>query len=107
MSPVYPPRPTEDLPVELTEREPFYGTEILLLHCSLGAPFADCTVGDEDARPYFPAEYEGGATLGAPHLAYRPAPLSSTVRSTVDGVYGTVYLFTGFSIQFVAVANIV
>lgn len=56
----YTPRPTEDLLVEFNEREPFDGTEILLLHCSLEAPFADRTVGNEEAQRYFPI---GKATL--------------------------------------------
>lgn len=56
----YTPRPTEDLLVEFNEREAFEGTEILILHCSLEAPFTDATVGDEATQRYFPI---GKATL--------------------------------------------
>lgn len=38
---------------------------------------------------------------------FEPGPLSSTVRSTVDGIYGAVFLFLGFTLQFLAVANII
>jgi hypothetical protein len=53
------------------------------------------------------SQYASGATYGTPRLEIQPAPLSSTVRSTVDGFYGTLFLSIGFTIQFIAVSNIV
>lgn len=50
----YTQRPTDDLLVAFKEREPFDGTEILLLHCSLEAPFSDRVVGEEQEQRYFP-----------------------------------------------------
>lgn len=47
------PDPTEELLVELQNRDPFDGVEFLLLHCSLEAPFSEA-VGDESTRRYFP-----------------------------------------------------
>lgn len=58
----YTRRATEDLLVEFAEREPYEGTEILLLHCSLDAPFGDRVVGDEEER-YFPISKETLAEL--------------------------------------------
>lgn len=63
----YTPRPTEDLLVDLREREPFQGTEILLLHCSLEAPFSDRVVGAEEELRYFPV---GAETLAELDFAY-------------------------------------
>jgi DNA repair exonuclease len=44
----YREEPDEELLLALQDREPFDGTEILLLHCSLEAPFDDYETGDED-----------------------------------------------------------
>ena len=60
----YTPRPTEELLVDLKSREAFDGTELLLLHCSLEAPFADRTAGDEATYRYFPIGKRTLADLG-------------------------------------------
>lgn len=43
----------DELLLDLQDRTPFDGTEALLLHCSLDAPF-DADTGDEGTRRYFP-----------------------------------------------------
>lgn len=63
----YTTRPTEELLVEFKDREPFEGTDILLLHCSLEAPFADRDVGDEETQRYFPIGKETLAELDFDH----------------------------------------
>ena len=50
----YREHPDDDLLLSLQDREPFDGTEVLLLHCSLDAPFDDYETGDECAHRYFP-----------------------------------------------------
>lgn len=50
----YQDRATDDLLVALQNREPFEGTEALLIHCSLEAPFDDYETGDEESHRYFP-----------------------------------------------------
>jgi exonuclease SbcD len=54
----YRERPDDDLLLSLQDREPFEGTEVLLLHCSLDAPFDDYETGDEGAHRYFPVTEE-------------------------------------------------
>jgi DNA repair exonuclease SbcCD nuclease subunit len=54
----YRERPDDELLLALQDREPFEGTEILLLHCSLDAPFDDYETGDEGTRRYFPVTEE-------------------------------------------------
>jgi DNA repair exonuclease SbcCD nuclease subunit len=54
----YRERPDDELLLALQDREPFEGTEVLLLHCSLDAPFDDYETGDEGARRYFPVTEE-------------------------------------------------
>lgn len=46
-----------------------------------------------------------GAVYGG-DTYYYPKPLSATVRNTVDGVFGGLFLVTGFSIQFMAVTGL-
>lgn len=53
----------EDVLIALAERDPFEGSEVLLLHCSLEAPFAAASTGDEEARQYFPVTREALADL--------------------------------------------
>jgi len=50
----YRERPDDDLLLALQDRTPFDGTEVLLLHCSLDAPFQDDDPGDDGGRHYFP-----------------------------------------------------
>lgn len=45
---------TDELLLSLQNRNSFDGTEVLLLHCSLNAPFGGTQTGDEGARQYFP-----------------------------------------------------
>lgn len=45
-----------------------------------------------------PSRYAGGAILRGPVLEMQPGPLSSTVRSTVDGFYGTLFLVSRYSL---------
>lgn len=54
----YRERPDDDLLLALGNRDPFDGTEVLLLHCSLDAPFDDYETGDEGGRRYFPVTEE-------------------------------------------------
>lgn len=54
----YRERPDDDLLLSLQDRDPFEGTEVLLLHCSLDAPFDDHETGDEGAHRYFPVTEE-------------------------------------------------
>lgn len=51
----YRERADDELLLELQERTAFDGTEALLLHCSLDAPF-DTHTGDEGTRRYFPVQ---------------------------------------------------
>jgi DNA repair exonuclease SbcCD nuclease subunit len=48
----------DDLVLALKNRQEFEGTEILLLHCSLEAPFDRYETGDEDDYRYFPVSKE-------------------------------------------------
>lgn len=50
----YTERPTDDLMVALSEREPFDGVEVLLFHCTLDIGFRGDDLGDEAAVRYFP-----------------------------------------------------
>ena len=59
----YRSRPDDELLVALRSREPFDGTEILLLHCSLEAPFGEIEQGDEAETRYFPVSREMLADL--------------------------------------------
>lgn len=54
----------EDVLLALAERDPFDGSEALLVHCSLEAPFADASEGDEGGRQYFPVTRAALADLG-------------------------------------------
>ncbi|GAB7011657.1 metallophosphoesterase family protein [Halorubrum trueperi] len=58
----YTPQATDDLLVALRDREPFDGTEFLLLHCSLEAPIRG-GVGEEGEQRYFPITKEELAEL--------------------------------------------
>jgi exonuclease SbcD len=58
----YTPQATDELLVGLRDREPFDGTEALLLHCSLEAPVQG-GVGDEGEQRYFPITKEELAEL--------------------------------------------
>jgi exonuclease SbcD len=53
----------DDVLIALADREPFDGVEILLLHCSLEAPFQDVSEGDEATHRYFPVTRETLADL--------------------------------------------
>lgn len=44
----------DELLFSLQSRDGFEGTDVLLLHCSLNAPFSGTQTGDEGARQYFP-----------------------------------------------------
>jgi len=50
----YTPYPEEELLLALKEREKFEGTEILLLHCTLGFHYFNQSVGSEEEKSYFP-----------------------------------------------------
>lgn len=63
----YRERVDDDLLLALQDREPFDGTEALLLHCSLDAPFADAGTGDEGAGRYFPVTEGLLVELGFDH----------------------------------------
>lgn len=54
----YRERPDDELLLSLQDRESFDGVEVLLLHCSLDAPFDDYETGSEGARRYFPVSEE-------------------------------------------------
>ena len=56
--------PDDDLLLALQDRDPFDGAEVLLLHCSLDAPFDDHETGAEETRRYFPVTEELLAELG-------------------------------------------
>lgn len=56
--------PDDDLLLDLRNREPFEGTDVLLLHCSLDAPFGDRETGDESETRYFPVSRNTLADLG-------------------------------------------
>lgn len=58
----YTPQATDELLVELRDRESFDGPEALLLHCSLEAPVQG-GVGDEGEQRYFPVTKEELAEL--------------------------------------------
>jgi exonuclease SbcD len=60
----YRERPDDDLLLSLQDREPFEGSEVLLLHCSLDAPFDGHETGDERAHRYFPVTEELLTELG-------------------------------------------
>lgn len=60
----YRERPDDALLLALQDRDPFDGTEILLLHCSLDAPFEGAETGDEGSRRYFPVTAELLTELG-------------------------------------------
>lgn len=49
--------------------------------------------------------YSTGAQYGGT-MYWEPEALSATVRDTVNGIYGTTFLFIGFSIQFIAISGI-
>lgn len=62
--------PDDDLLFALRDREPFAGTDVLLLHCSLDAPFDGHETGDESDARYFPVSRNALADLGFDvHLA--------------------------------------
>lgn len=50
----YHEKATDELLLALADRSEFDGTEALMLHCSLEAPFASYETGEEDAHRYFP-----------------------------------------------------
>ena len=58
----YTPQATDELLIALSDREPFEGVEVLLLHCSLEAPVHG-GVGDEGEERYFPIGMETLAEL--------------------------------------------
>jgi DNA repair exonuclease SbcCD nuclease subunit len=60
----YTERADDDLLLSLQDREPFEGTEVLLLHCSLDAPFDDHETGNEGTHRYFPVTEELLVELG-------------------------------------------
>lgn len=60
----YVDRPSNELFLALGDREPFDGTEICLLHCSLDAPFDGQATGDEDQHRYFPVTEDILGELG-------------------------------------------
>jgi len=60
----YREHPDDDLLLSLQDRESFEETEVLLLHCSLDAPFDDYDTGDEGAHRYFPVMEELLTELG-------------------------------------------
>lgn len=53
----------DEVLIALADREPFDGVEVLLLHCSLEAPFQDVSEGDEATHRYFPVTRETLADL--------------------------------------------
>jgi len=66
----YTAQAVDEVLIALAERDPFDGVEILLLHCSLEAPFDAVSEGDEETRRYFPVTRETLADLGFDyHLA--------------------------------------
>jgi len=60
----YTAQAVEEVLIALAEREPFDGVELLLVHCSLEAPFDAVSEGDEETRRYFPVTRETLADLG-------------------------------------------
>ncbi|MCD2200157.1 metallophosphoesterase [Halobacterium sp. KA-4] len=60
----YREQPDDELLLSLQDREQFEGTEVLLLHCSLNAPFDDYETGEEGTRRYFPVTEKLLAELG-------------------------------------------
>ncbi|WP_424016183.1 metallophosphoesterase family protein (plasmid) [Halorientalis pallida] len=60
----YRERPDDKFLLALKDREPFDGTEVLLLHCSLDAPFEDIETGAEETGRYFPVTETLLADLG-------------------------------------------
>lgn len=88
--------PDHDLLVSVIDREPFEGTEILLLHCHLEAPFQDRTVGEEQQRRYFPISKHALAALDfdyylaghyhAPHRVELPGDLTVAYPGTPSSV---------------------
>lgn len=58
----YTAHPTDDLLIDLANRDPFEGPEFLLLHCSLEAPIHG-DVGDEGEQRYFPIKTQALAEL--------------------------------------------
>jgi DNA repair exonuclease SbcCD nuclease subunit len=64
----YTAQAVDEVLIALAEREPFDGVELLLLHCSLEAPFDSVAEGDEGGRRYFPVTRETLADLGFDYL---------------------------------------
>ncbi|MFW6153243.1 MAG: metallophosphoesterase family protein [Halobacteriota archaeon] len=60
----YTERPTDDLMVALTERDPFDGIEVLLFHCTLDIGFRGDDLGDETTVRYFPVTPDELEALG-------------------------------------------
>lgn len=60
----YTAQAVDEVLIALAERDPFDGVEVLLLHCSLEAPFDTVSEGDEENRRYFPVTRETLADLG-------------------------------------------
>lgn len=60
----YPATDVEDVLLALADREPYDGTEVAVLHCSLEAPFQHASAGDEAGRRYFPVTRETLGELG-------------------------------------------
>lgn len=66
----YTEEPVEEVLLSLAEREPFDGTEVLLLHCTLDIGFQTGELGDEDEVRYFPVTPDQLSELGFDyHLA--------------------------------------
>lgn len=57
-------RPDDELLVALANRDPFDGTEILLVHCTLDIGISRAATGGEDERRYFPITSQQLAELG-------------------------------------------
>lgn len=75
----YRERVGDDLLLALQDRDPFDGTEVLLLHGSLDAPF-DTETGDEEERRYFPVTESLLTELGFDHYLAGHYHSSHTVR---------------------------
>lgn len=86
----YTSQATEELLISLRDREPFDGTECLLLHCSLEAPITR-NIGDEDERRYFPVKKEELAELGFDY--YLSGHYHSPHRTTLSN--GGTFLYPG------------
>jgi DNA repair exonuclease SbcCD nuclease subunit len=85
----YRSHPDDDLLLALADRAPFDGTEALLLHCSLEAPFAGAETGDEGPGRYFPVTEELLAELGFDYYlaGHYHSPHKVTLASGAEFTY--------------------